>query len=100
VREKIDEELEEIEEAVQNGSPAEIEHEIGDLLLAVSRYAAKLGVAPEDALRSALRRFQSRFEAVEDRVTSDGKEVKDVPLEELDAIWNEVKNSPGTTPKK
>src|SRR3954462_2648840 len=58
VREKIDEELEEIEEAVKGGKPEEIEHEIGDLLLAVSRYSAKLGVSPEDALRSALRRFQ------------------------------------------
>jgi MazG family protein len=100
VREKIAEELEEIEEAVTRGHQADIEHEIGDLLLAVSRYAAKLGVAPEDALRSALRRFQSRFEAIEDRVTEQGKEVKDVPLEELDAIWNEVKNSTKSAPKK
>src|SRR6476659_2782780 len=100
VREKVVEELAEIDEAVTSGDPAAIEHEVGDLLLAVSRYSAKLGVAPEDALRSALRRFQSRFEAVEDRVVSDGKEVKDVPLEELDAIWNEVKNSPQSVPKK
>lgn len=100
VREKIDEELEEIEEAVRGGKPEEIEHEIGDLLLAVSRYAAKLGVAPEDALRSALRRFQGRFEAMEDRVATDGKEMKDMALEELDAIWNEVKNSRESVPKK
>jgi len=100
VREKIDEELDEIEEAVKGGKPEEIEHEIGDLLLAVSRYAAKLGVAPEDALRSALRRFQSRFEAVEDRVTEAGKQVQDLPLQELDAIWNDVKNSRESVLKK
>src|SRR5438046_2031252 len=52
VRRKVDEELAEIDEAVAHGGQEEIEHEIGDLLLAVSRLAAKLGVAPEDALRS------------------------------------------------
>ena len=100
VREKIDEELGEIEEAVLRGDPGEIEHEVGDLLLAVSRYAAKLGVAPEDALRSALRRFQGRFEAIEDRVAAAGRQVKEVPLEELDAMWNDVKRSSKSVPKK
>jgi MazG family protein len=100
VRQKIDEELREIEEAVANGKPEEIEHEVGDLLLAVSRYAAKLGVAPEDALRSAVRRFTSRFEAVEDRVAAEGREVKEVGLEELDRHWNEVKRVAPPVPKK
>ncbi len=100
VREKIDEELDEIEEAVARGEPAEIEHEIGDLLLAASRLAAKLGVAPEDALRAALRRFQSRFEAMEDRVIARGAEVAATPLEELDRIWNQVKELERTVPKK
>jgi MazG family protein len=100
VREKIDEELREISEAVERGDAREIEHEVGDLLLAVSRYAAKLGVAPEDALRSALRRFTDRFEAVEDRVTATGAEVKDTPLEELDRLWNEVKRERASVPKK
>ena len=100
VREKIDEELAEIEEAVAGGDPAHIEHEVGDLLLAVSRYAAKLGVAPEDALRSALRRFTGRFEAMEDQVVAQGKQMKDSSLEELDAIWNEVKKRAQDVPKK
>ncbi len=100
VRQKIDEELREIEEAVGRADPAQIEHEIGDLLLAVSRYAAKLGVAPEDALRSALRRFTARFEAVEDRVEAAGREVKDVGLEELDRHWNAVKAIEQGLPKK
>ena len=72
VRDKVDEELREIDEAVAAAIRAQIEHEVGDLLLAASRLSAKLGVAPEDALRSALRRFQSRFEAIEDRVIARG----------------------------
>ncbi|HEY2745468.1 MAG TPA: nucleoside triphosphate pyrophosphohydrolase [Polyangia bacterium] len=100
VREKVDEELREIDEAVKGGDPAQIEHELGDLLLAVSRLSAKLGVAPEDALRSALRRFQGRFEAMEDRVIARGVKVGDTPLEELDRIWNEVKKVEPALPKK
>lgn len=91
VREKIDEELREIDEAVARGDQKHIEHEIGDLLLAASRLAAKVNVAPEDALRNAVRRFQSRFEAMEARVNAAGAEVKNTPLEELDRIWNQVK---------
>ena len=74
---------------------------LGHLLLAVSRLSAKLGVAPEDALRSALQRFTGRFEAVEDRVLAEGKQVGDTPLEELDRLWNEVKRLPASPlPKK
>ena len=100
VREKVVEELAEIDDAVKSGDPAAIEHEVGDLLLAASRLAAKLGVAPEDALRSALRRFQGRFEAMEDRVIERGAKVADTPLEELDRIWNEVKKVQPLLPKK
>lgn len=100
VREKVDEELREIDEAILGGDRAQIEHELGDLLLAVSRLSAKLGVAPEDALRSALRRFQSRFEAMEEWVIARGDKVADTPLEELDRIWNEVKKVDPGVPKK
>jgi tetrapyrrole methylase family protein / MazG family protein len=102
VREKVDEELREIDEAIARGDRAQIEHEIGDLLLATSRLSAKLGVAPEDALRSALRRFTNRFEAVESQVTARGDEVGQTPLEELDRLWNQVKAAErdGTVPKK
>jgi len=91
VRDKVNEELREIDEAIATGDKAHIEHEIGDLLLAVSRLSAKLGVAPEDALRSALRRFTTRFESVESEVIARGGEVGQTPLEELDRLWNQAK---------
>ena len=95
VRDKIAEELREIDEAVAAKDQAAIEHEVGDLLLAVSRYAAKLGVAPEDALRSALGRFTGRFEKMEDHVSARGQDMKQLSLDELDAIWNQVKRDAG-----
>jgi nucleoside triphosphate diphosphatase len=91
VRAKVDEELREIDEAITEGDQAHIEHELGDLLLAVSRLSAKLGVAPEDALRGALRRFTTRFESVESEVLAGGGEVAQTPLEELDRLWNLAK---------
>lgn len=100
VREKVDEELREIDQAIAGGNREHIAHEIGDLLLAISRLAAKLDIAPEDALRSALRRFQSRFEAMESRVIERGGKVGETPLEELDRIWNDVKKSESSVPKK
>jgi len=100
VKDKIAEELAEIDEAVAGGNADEIASEVGDLLLAVSRYAKKLGVEPEEALRAANRRFQTRFEGVEDRVIASGREVKELGLGELDAIWNQVKAAGRTVPKK
>src|SRR5205807_1333009 len=91
VRAKIDEELDEIEEAQARGDPRRIEEEVGDLLLAVSRYAAKLGVQPEEALRGALGRFVTRFEAMEERLAAAGGQVEGTPLDELDRLWNQVK---------
>jgi MazG family protein len=100
VREKVDEELREIDEAVARGNRDEIEHEIGDLLLAVSRLSAKLDIAPEDALRTALRRFTARFEAMESQIMAQGGNLADTPLEEMDRLWNEIKRTGLTLPKK
>jgi MazG family protein len=91
VRDKIAEELTELDQAIARGDRTEIEHELGDLLFAVSRLGGKLGVAPEDALRACLQRFGQRFEAMEDRVTERGQAIIDLPLDALDAIWQEVK---------
>jgi MazG family protein len=99
-RDKVDEELREIDEAIAGGNRDEIEHEIGDLLLAVSRLSAKLGVAPEDALRSALRRFTARFEAMESQIMAQGGNLSDTPLEEMDRLWNAIKRTGLTVPKK
>ncbi|MEO6955082.1 MAG: nucleoside triphosphate pyrophosphohydrolase [Polyangia bacterium] len=88
---KIKEELVEIEEAVAEGDPAHIEHEVGDLLLAASRLAAKLGVAPEDALRKATRRFETRFSVIETQLAADGRTPAASTLEEMDQIWERAK---------
>jgi uncharacterized protein YabN with tetrapyrrole methylase and pyrophosphatase domain len=91
VIDKVREELVEIEDAMKGGDPAEITHEVGDLLLAASRLSAKLGVASEDALREATARFERRFGAVEAELARQGKTPAESDLEEMDRLWTQAK---------
>jgi|SRR3954471_474460 len=84
-RQKIDEELGEIERAETD---AERAAELGDLLFAVVNYARHLDIDPETALREATARFESRFRKVEE-ITA--KPLKDMNIDELEALWQRAK---------
>jgi MazG family protein len=88
---KVEEEVREVSEAIRSGDAAAKHHEIGDLLLAVVNVARKVGVDAENALLDATTRFQRRFEAVEDELAQRGKTPQTSTLEEMDALWNDVK---------
>ena len=89
---KIEEEVREVREVV-TAEHDKRHHEIGDLLFAVVNVARKLGVDAEQALVDATRRFQQRFEFVEDRLTDRGKTPQTSSLEEMDSLWNDAKRS-------
>ena len=91
---KIEEEVREVREVAVDGAPQDKRHhEIGDLLFACVNVARKLGVDAEQALVDATRRFQQRFEYVEDRLSDRGKTPQSSTLEEMDSLWNEAKRS-------
>ncbi len=90
-RDKIAEELAELDEAVAEGDKTAIASELGDLLLAAVNYARLLGVDAEDALGGAIGRFTGRFSYVEDRLAEQGQRPADRNLEELEALWGEAK---------
>lgn len=98
-RQKVAEELGELDEAVAEGNQEAIEHELGDVLFALCNYARHLGIRPEKALQKTSLRFRRRFEYVEAEVREkhgdwprkDGKATVGIPLEELDGYWNEAK---------
>lgn len=90
-RQKINEELGELDEAVQSGNTTEIEHELGDVLFSVVNYARKLGIDPENALRGTVERFSSRFRHMEQSLEAEGKQVRGTPMTELDARWDAAK---------
>jgi MazG family protein len=88
---KIEEEVREVADAIRAADTAAIHHEIGDLLFAVVNVARKVGVDAENALLDATARFQRRFEAVEDALVERNKTPQTSTVEEMDALWNEVK---------
>lgn len=88
---KITEELEEVRAAMGGeGDPVE---ELGDLLFAVVNAARFLSADPEMALHAASDKFSARFRKVEEAVSRSGRAMKDVPLEELESIWDQVKHT-------
>jgi MazG family protein len=90
-RAKVDEELEELDEARSQGSRVRVEAELGDLLLAVANLARHERVDPEDALRGALDRFERRFAHVEERLYEQGRHPEECQLDELETLWEESK---------
>lgn len=99
-RDKVSEELGELDQAIAEGAPERIEAELGDLLFALVNLARHHGVDAETALRKTADRFAARFAHVERRVKArhggwprgaDGKPTTGLPLEELDGYWNEAK---------
>lgn len=88
---KIQEEAAEILDARQNLGPEALAEEVGDLLFAAVNLARKLGVDAESALTAANRKFERRFGVVEERLMERGKPLTACTLEEMDAVWDEVK---------
>ncbi|TMK12080.1 MAG: nucleoside triphosphate pyrophosphohydrolase [Alphaproteobacteria bacterium] len=89
VIDKIEEELDEIEDAIDDRAPpATLEEEIGDLLFATANLARKLDIEPETALRRATAKFERRFRRVETLAAERGIGRN---LDALEALWQEVK---------
>ena len=88
---KVDEELDELREAIATAVEGDIEAELGDLLFAVVNVARHLDVDPETALRGASAKFRSRFQAVEAQAEASGRDLSTMTLAELDALWDQAK---------
>ena len=95
VIDKAEEEIRELREAVAATGPKspEAEEEFGDLLFSLVNVARKLGIEPEAALRVANDKFQRRFDDLERQVTSDGRKLRELTLEELETHWQRAKTT-------
>ncbi len=91
VKEKLNEELEELNEAIEKGIFQEIEHEFGDILIAIVEYGRFLGIDAERALQKANDRMVKRFNFVEKSLKQNGKSLKEATLEDMDIYWKEAK---------
>ncbi len=92
---KVREELVETEAALAGGDARAVEEEIGDLLFSVVNLARKAGVQAEAALAAANEKFTRRFHALEARLLAEGKALGETSLEEMDAVWEAVKEADG-----
>ncbi len=91
VLDKMIEESQELVEARESFTQAEIEEEFGDLMFVMANLARHLNIEPESALRATNAKFTRRFEQVEAKLSQRGKRPQDSNLEEMDALWDEVK---------
>ena len=93
VMDKLAEEMVEVSEAMENNDKAGIEEEIGDLLLTVTSLCRKLDVDAEVALNRATDKFIARFNTIENEVLAQGRDIKEMTMPELDAIWDKIKHN-------
>lgn len=91
---KVEEEWREFQEAWKANDAKRLEEEWGDLIFALVNLARHLGIQPEDALQRTCDRFAERFSFVEENLKALGKNIAEVSLEEMDALWEKAKKEP------
>ena len=91
VWDKVKEEMDELKAVVKSHNQDEIENELGDVLFSLINYARFLRVDAESALEKTNKKFIRRFTEMERRAIENGKELSEMSLEEMDAIWDAIK---------
>lgn len=94
VWEKVEEEEAELKEAIASGEKEKIEEEFGDLVFSLINYARFLQIDAENALERTNKKFIKRFTDMETIALSKGKDLSTMSLQEMDAIWDEIKKQP------
>ena len=88
---KVKEEIAEVEAEMEKGNAADMEKEFGDLLFSLVNASRLYGINPDNALEQTNNKFRSRFNYVEQNTIKQGRGLREMSLEEMDALWNEAK---------
>ena len=88
---KVEEEMKELHDEVKNRNREEIEMEFGDVLFSLVNYARFLQIDAETALEKVNKKFLNRFKRMEVAANAEGKQLAEMSLDEMDAIWNKIK---------
>ena len=88
----MEEEQQELIQAVASGDAGHAEEELGDLFFSLVNYARFLKIDPEHALERTNRKFIRRFTQMESAAAAKGRGLQDMTLAEMDALWNEIKH--------
>jgi len=89
VWEKVHEEIDELK-ATALGTP-EAEDELGDVLFSMVNVGRKMGIDPEQALRSTCNKFIRRWEAMERMASEEGRDLVEMGIEDMEALWRRAK---------
>ena len=90
---KITEELKEVLDVYKSNNKEKIKDEVGDLIFACVNVARKLNINEEEAVNSTIQKFIRRFSFIEQAALKSKKNLSDMTLEEMDALWNEAKKN-------
>lgn len=90
---KLEEELAEVKEAMAQQDAAAIREELGDLLFSTVNLSRYLGHESEELLNENIAKFMRRFQGLESRLHREGREIGNCSLDELEAVWQDVKKS-------
>jgi XTP/dITP diphosphohydrolase len=88
---KVKEELAEFEAEVEVDDTTKMEAEFGDLLFSLVNYSRHVNINPEDALERTNKKFRKRFQAMENAIHVDNKNLSDMNLAQMDVYWEKVK---------
>ena len=91
VWDKVQEELEELKVELAKGDKENSTQELGDFIFSVINAARLYKLNPDNALEKTNQKFIRRFNYVEDHSLKQGKNLKDLSLEEMDKLWDEAK---------
>ena len=95
VKDKIKEELSELEHEINHGTKEKITDELGDVFFSLVNYARFLKINPDDALSSTNRRFRSRFEAMEKMAKQQGQALDSLAPNQWEQLWQAAKKEQG-----
>ena len=88
---KVKEEIAEIEEEMRQGNAVNMEKEFGDLLFSLVNASRLYGINPDNALEQTNTKFRRRFNYVEEHSIGQGRNLRDMSLEEMEALWDKAK---------
>ena len=88
---KVEEELDEVKESIDQGNKEQIELELGDLIFSIVNLSRFYNIDPESALKKSTNKFISRFNKIERRISESGDSIENSDLETMDKIWDEIK---------
>ena len=91
VWEKVEEEKEELFEAIASGDKNKMEDELGDVFFSLINFARFLELDAENALERTNKKFFNRFTMMEEEASKMGKSLSDMTLQEMDAVWDTIK---------